>query len=69
MSIRIQAAVTPKVGFASHQNAVPILRELELVNESTEALEDLQLSIEADPPFLESKRWRIERLDADSSLT
>jgi hypothetical protein len=32
LSIRMTASVAGKVGFASHQNAVPILRELEVHN-------------------------------------
>jgi hypothetical protein len=34
MTINIEYIFAKKIGFASHQNAVPILRKLELVNQS-----------------------------------
>ncbi len=45
-----------------HQNAVPVLRELELINCSDTALEDVVLELTSDPPFLESKNWYLDRL-------
>jgi hypothetical protein len=43
--IEIEGAITSKIGFASHQNAVPVLRELELRSTSSETLEHLELAI------------------------
>lgn len=54
----IRATTTPKIGFASHQNSVPVVRELEVLQESGEPMEDLVLELTADPGFLEPKRWR-----------
>lgn len=68
MDIRIGAVVASKVGFASHQNAVPLIRELEIVNDSSEPVNDLTLSLQADPPFLTRKIWRIDQLSAGSTL-
>lgn len=68
MSIELQGAVTSKIGFASHQNAVPVLRELEISNTTADNFEDLQLSISSDPQFLEPKTWTIDRLGAESTI-
>lgn len=68
MTIRLFATVADKVGFASHQNAVPILRDLELANEGDYSLTDLVLSLSADPPFLSSRIWRIDALAPDSMI-
>ena len=68
MTLEIKSTVAQKIGFASHQNAVPALRELELVNSGQESFEHLVLELSADPPFLESKTWRIDCLRADSTL-
>lgn len=68
MTIEIKGAVTAKIGFASHQNAVPVLRELEIRNCSLEAYDDLELTISSDPVFLEEKSWPIDRLAADSMM-
>ena len=69
MAFRIRGVVSPKIGFASHQNAVPVLQELEIVNESPDLIEDLELSISADPPFIEAHSWRIDRLNPGSALS
>ncbi len=68
MTIKIDASLASKVGFASHQNAVPILRELELDNISGESFEDLILTLSADPGFLQPKTWRIDRLAAGTMI-
>lgn len=68
MSISIAARIASKIGFASHQNAVPVLRELEITNEGEETFETLVLSIAADPEFLEVRTWRIDRLAGNSTL-
>lgn len=62
MSLLLNATVAPKTGFASHQNSVPLLRDLELENQGAEALDDLELDLQADPPFIEPKKWRIDRV-------
>ena len=49
MSIRLSAAIAEKVGFASHQNAVPILRDLEIHNEGATDFADLVLTLSALP--------------------
>jgi hypothetical protein len=68
MSNKIQATVLSKIGFASHQNSVPVVRELEVIQEGGEPGEDLILELTADPGFLEPKRWLIDRLEPDSPL-
>lgn len=62
--VSISATMSPKVTFASHQNAVPVLRDLQIENLSAEGLEDLVVEIEADPPFLIPKTWFVDRIAA-----
>ncbi len=68
MAIKIEGVIASKVGFASHQNAVPVMRELTVHNDSDTDYNDLVLELVADPPFLESKKWRLDRLSKDSTL-
>ena len=68
MTLEIKSAIAAKIGFASHQNAVPVLRELELVNSGELPFENLVLEMSADPPFLETKIWRIDCLREGSTL-
>lgn len=62
MGVRIDAAIAGKIGFASHQNAVPLVQELRLGQDGPDALDTLVLSLTADPPFLVPRTWTIDRL-------
>lgn len=58
----VRATLAPKVTFASHQNAVPILRDLEIDNLGEAPLEDLTVEITADPAVFRAKTWPIDRI-------
>jgi len=68
MSIKAYVSVAHKLGFTSHQNAVPLLRELVLHNESDQTYQDLTLYLQTTPAVLEAKSWKIDRLLPHSSL-
>lgn len=68
MGIEIVGTLSPKIGFASHQNAIPILRELVLRSDDERDYESLVLSLTADPPFLEPKAWRVDALHRATDL-
>lgn len=68
MSIKAQVSIAHKLGFTSHQNAVPLLRELTLHNESEETFENLTLHLQTAPAVLEAKQWNIDCLLPGSSL-
>lgn len=69
MGISIEGVVSIKLGLASHQNSVPLLRQLTIANDGTEGLDDLVLELEASLPFARAKIWRIDRLGPDSSMS
>ncbi len=62
--LRIAPAFCAKLNLADFQNAVPILRELSVVNDTTENLAELDLSIESTPAFLKTKHWYIDIISA-----
>lgn len=68
VTIRMTAAVADKVGFASHQNAVPILRELEVHNDGDHAYSDLTVHLASNPPFLSARSWRIDALAPGTTI-
>ncbi|RAP57103.1 DUF3320 domain-containing protein [Oleiagrimonas sp. MCCC 1A03011] len=68
MEISIEGIVSTKLGLASHQNAVPLLRQLTIQHEGEEGLDDLVLELEPSLPFASAKTWRIDRLAPGSSL-
>jgi hypothetical protein len=69
MNIKIDALIARKIGFASHQNAVPLVRELSLWNQEETTLEDLVLTLSTDPDFVESRSWNIDRIHPGDRLS
>jgi very-short-patch-repair endonuclease len=66
--VNIGATLAAKVTFASHQNSVPILRELKIENTGDEPLNDVVVTIEADPAVLTPHRWPIDRIAGHSTV-
>lgn len=69
MGISIEAIVSTKLGLASHQNAVPLLRQLTITSNDQAGLDDLTLELEPSLPFAAAKTWRIDRLRPGFSIT
>ena len=66
--VEIRAVVQPRVGFASHQNAVPLISDLQIENESDEAVGPATLTLSASPSFIAPRTWRIDRLAPGSLI-
>lgn len=60
--LAIDAVIAPKLSFAAHQNAVPVLRDLRLMNLGDAPLENIKVEIGADPPVFEPTSWRLDRI-------
>lgn len=69
MGISVRGVVSTKLGLVSHQNAVPLLREITIENDGEKGLDDLTLELEPSLPFVAGKTWLIDRLGPDSSIT
>lgn len=63
-SVRIEATITPRLNLAFFQNAVPVLRELVLINDGDAPLEAIELALTSEPAFLAPRTWRIDALPA-----
>jgi very-short-patch-repair endonuclease len=68
MNLQITASLAPKIGFASHQNAVALLQELSLENTGEEALSHLTVRLGSAPDFLEPKIWKIDQIQPGASI-
>lgn len=61
-SLAIDATTSPELSFASHQNAVPVLRDLRILNLRTTVLENIKVEISADSAVFDTKQWQIDRI-------
>ncbi|MBS0504558.1 MAG: hypothetical protein JSS55_12325 [Proteobacteria bacterium] len=68
MTWTIEAAIAAKIGFATHQNAIPIIRDLSVTAPAGTAADNLTLSLSADPPFVQAKTWRIDAMAGGDTL-
>lgn len=64
---RVEATLVAKLNLADFQNAIPMLRELGIVNDTDADAKDLELRIESVPAFLKPKVWRIDAVAAGKS--
>ncbi len=58
--VLIHSTLAPKINLAFHQNSLPFVRELEVVNDLGQPLQQVQLTVSSDPPFLKPRTWRID---------
>lgn len=64
----LNLSIAPQINFACHQNAVPVIREIEIVNNSGATLHNLTLQMRSSPSFIAPKNWHIDRLLAGGTL-
>ena len=67
-ALTLMAEFARKVTFASHQNDVPVLLKLIVENLSDTPLDNLRLSVFAEPAIFGTREWTIDRLDAGTKL-
>jgi very-short-patch-repair endonuclease len=60
--VHFEASTVEKTSFSMQQNAVPVVREITIVNESDETLVDVELNIGSSPAFFAQSKWRIASL-------
>ena len=54
--LRLEAELLPAVNYALHQNKIPFLRSVTVVNETGAPVTDVDLVISARPPFCRETR-------------
>lgn len=60
----LRSSLAGKVNLADFQNAVPLLRELRVMNHSEADLAQVLVQITSEPPFVKPRSWRIEAIGA-----
>ncbi len=63
--IRVEHAT--RVNFASAQNAVPVLKQIDIANPTATALTSLQLEMTATPEIIQPKSWEIPEIQPGAS--
>ena len=58
----IVADLAASFTYASHQNAVPVIRAITVENNSIQQFESCSVELRSTPPFLRSKTWTVDRL-------
>ncbi len=64
----LDATIAGKISFATHQNAIPVLRDLQISNAGAFALENVRLDIESVPAVIVPKSWRLDRIASGASV-
>lgn len=69
-SLAIHGNIAAKINFACHQSSFAFLRDLRLENRSAEpGIDELQVTLHSNPPFLKERSWRIDRIAPGEIVT
>ncbi len=68
LSITIEASIIPKINLALQQNSFPVIRDIEVKNETDKQLSALELTITSIPNFIIERTWILDRLAENSQL-
>lgn len=60
--IQIEATLAGKLNLADFQNAVPLVRDLRVINGLVDRFTNLELTLRAEPAFIQSKTWVLDQL-------
>ncbi|KVD78940.1 DNA helicase [Burkholderia sp. ABCPW 14] len=61
-TVEIQATLATKINLADFQNAVPVVRELAVANDTKNDIKQLRLTVSSEPSFFKSKTWHIDHI-------
>ncbi|MNJ08899.1 ATP-dependent RecD-like DNA helicase [compost metagenome] len=64
--VKILATLVAKLNLADFQNAIPVIRELRISNETSDRFVNAALTLTSEPEVFKSKIWRIDEIAADS---
>ena len=64
--LKILATLVAKLNLADFQNAIPVIRELRISNETSDRFINATLTLTSAPEVFKSKIWRIDEIAADS---
>ena len=64
--VKILATLVAKLNLADFQNAIPVIRELRISNETSDRFVNATLTLRSAPEVFKSKIWRIDEIAADS---
>ncbi|WP_407156581.1 DUF3320 domain-containing protein [Bradyrhizobium sp. STM 3557] len=60
--VKVSCSASDNVNAAFYQNAIPIIRELVVENDTTDELPEITVHLIAEPPFMFPGVWRIDRI-------
>lgn len=64
--LKILATLVTKLNLADFQNAIPVLRELRISNETAERFTNATLTLNSSPEVLKPKVWRLDEIAAEA---
>ncbi|RTY74464.1 hypothetical protein [Pseudomonas veronii] len=64
--VKVLATLVAKLNLADFQNAIPVIRELRISNETSDRFVNATLTLSSAPEVFKSKIWRIDEIAADS---
>jgi len=64
--VKILATLVAKLNLADFQNAIPVIRQLRILNETSDRFVNATLTLSSVPEVFKPKIWRIDEIATDS---
>jgi very-short-patch-repair endonuclease len=66
-NVQVVCTAAENVNLSFYQNAIPIIRELSVLNATGSDLRDVSVHLSSEPPFITPGVWRIDRIANDDT--
>lgn len=66
-AVEIRATLATKINLADFQNAVPVVRELAVANDTENDIKQIRLVVSSEPSFFKAKTWHIDHVGAGAT--
>ncbi|MHB9839683.1 DUF3320 domain-containing protein [Paraburkholderia terrae] len=66
--VQIKATLAGKINLADFQNAIPVIHELSLANETADDIKELRLTASSEPSFFRPKTWHLDHVAAGKDV-
>lgn len=65
---QISVSLADKITFATQQNDVAVIADLNVKNTGSVVLESLELILECEPPLIAKRTWKIDRISPEGEI-
>lgn len=67
--VTVEVVISDCINYASYQNSVPVIQKLSIRNDSPVTISNVQLLIRTSPGFARPRKWQIDRIQSQATVS